>query len=95
MKQRLVPLAAGTDTPVVSRDPGRTYLAIMNSGAGNANLSFGPGAAVVDQGWPLDAASGAGRQGGSMVWGVDEGRGVNADIRAISAVGTTLVVLED
>lgn len=84
-----VPLPANTSTRVASA--GDRLFGIVNVGAGNANLGFGA-PAVVDQGFPCDAAVAAGRQGGALFF--DNPVTTTVDIFAISAAGSTLVVLK-
>jgi hypothetical protein len=89
--QTVVALAADTSTRIVAENATRRYLAIVNIGVGNVNLGFG-GSATVNSGFPLDAASAAGRQGGGVVW---EGAGVpSGAVHGRSLAGTSVVVLE-
>jgi hypothetical protein len=89
--QTLVLLPAGQDAVLAAADPNRRFLALINIDVGDANLGFGT-AAVVDAGWPLNAAAAAGRQGGSQSFA---GSGVPTnDVHGISASGTTIVVLK-
>lgn len=91
IRQTVVTLPAGVSTLVSSAALARDFLGIQVIGVGNVNLGFGA-AAVVDQGWPLDGAPSAGRQGGGVTF---EGlAGPFGDIFAISAAGSTVVVLE-
>lgn len=89
--QTVITVPAATSTLLIAANPRRDYLAFQNIGAGDANLGFA-GSASADTGWSLDAASAAGRQGGSMVW---EGSSIcPTSVYAYSTVGTSIVVLE-
>ena len=91
LTQTVVTLDAGVDTTLGS-NVGRRYLCVMNIGTGLVSLAFDR-AAVAGAGWPLDGASSSGHQGGSMCW---ESSAVAASVvHAISAAGSTVVVLED
>ena len=88
--QTVATLAAATDT-VVGSSSGRRYLCLMNIGTGLVTLAFDQ-AAVAGAGWALEGTAVAGHQGGSMCW---ESTVVTASVvHAVSAAGTTLVVLE-
>lgn len=90
LTQTVVPLNAGVDTTLGS-NASRRYLCLLNIGTDLVTLGFDQPAAS-GSGWALDAASSAGHQGGSMCW---ESAIVAASaIHAISAAGSTLVVLE-
>lgn len=91
LTQTVVSLAANASTQIVAANAVRRYLAIVNIGIGNCNLGFA-GSATVDSGFPLDAASAAGRQGGGVVW---DGAGVpSGAVHGLSFAGTSVVVLE-
>lgn len=70
---------------------GRTYLCLMNIGTGRISLGFDQ-AAVDGSGWALAAATAAGNQGGSQCW--ESGVVASNAVHAISAAGSTVVVLE-
>lgn len=89
MTQTVVTLSAGVDTAL--NNTGGQYLTIQNIGTSRATLNFGA-AAVADNGLALSAAATAGDQGGVITFETCCIPG-NA-LRAISTVGTTLVVLE-
>ncbi|GJD41320.1 hypothetical protein [Methylobacterium bullatum] len=89
LAQEETDLAAGQSGIVATA--GDRILAIINIGAGNANLSFGE-IAVVDAGYPCDAAPQVGRQGGGLTF--DEPMVLGVDIHAVSAAGTTILVLK-
>jgi hypothetical protein len=84
-----IALPANTSTKIANA--GDRLFAIINSGTGHANLNFGA-AAVVDQGFPCDAASATGRLGTGITW--DSPVTTTVDIFAISAAGTSMVVLK-
>lgn len=91
IKQTVVALAAATDTVLVASHDTRKYLAIINIGTNPASLNF-DAVAVAGQGWPVNAASVAGQQGGAITW---ESSGVHKGaVHGISTAGTTIVVLE-
>ncbi len=78
-------VVTASSTALLPINTNRRYLAVMNTGSGDAYLGIG-GAAVAGQGWLLSA------NGGGMVW---EGTGVLSNaITAISNAGTTIVVIE-
>mgnify|MGYP001137359168 CR=1 FL=1 len=85
-----VTLAPNTSTAVVAANTGRKYLAIQNSGSGLVELAPNADAAV-GNGWQLQAAATAGA-GGQLKFEAD---GLSTDAwSAISAAGSTLIVLE-
>jgi hypothetical protein len=88
--QTVIATPAGTDT-VLGSSPSRRYLCLMNIGTGLVTLAFDQ-MAVAGSGWALEGATVAGHQGGSMCW---DGATVAAGaVHAISAAGSTVVVLE-
>jgi hypothetical protein len=88
--QTVISLSAGVDTTLGS-NVSRRYLCLLNIGTDLVTLGFDQPAAS-GSGWALDAASSLGHQGGSMCW---EGVTVVASqVHAISAAGSTIVVLE-
>ena len=90
LAQTVIALPANTDT-VLGSSTSRRYLCLMNIGTGLVTLGF-DAAAVAGSGWALEGATTAGHQGGSMCW---DGATVAAGaVPAISAAGSTLVVLE-
>jgi hypothetical protein len=89
--QTTLNLPAGVDVQIIPENLNRRYLGVFNIGTSRLNLAFGV-VAVADQGVPLGGAVAQGDQGGSYVM---SGDGVSTQaIHAISAVGTTVVVLE-
>jgi hypothetical protein len=90
MTQSVVTLAAGVDT-VLGSSASRRYLCLMNIGTGLVSLGFGR-TAVADSGWALEGASADGHQGGSMCW--EASVVMSSVVHAISAAGSTVVVLE-
>lgn len=75
----------------LAANPNRRYLLVENIGTGDATLNFGA-AAILGQGKPLNGADANGRQGGAFGM---EGTGVSVQaVHAVSALGTTLVILE-
>ena len=90
LAQSVIAIPANTDT-VLGSSTSRRYLCLMNIGTGLVTLGF-DAAAVAGSGWALEGATTAGHQGGSMCW---DGATVAAGtVHAISAAGSTLVVLE-
>ena len=89
IKQTVVTLAANTDTTLGS-STSRRYLCLMNIGTGLMSLGFDQAAA--GSGWALEGVSVAGHQGGSMCW--ESAIVAGSIVHAISAAGTTVVVLE-
>jgi len=90
LAQSVITVPANTDT-VLGSSTSRRYLCLMNIGAGLVTLGFDQ-AAVAGSGWALEGATTSGHQGGSMCW---DGAIVAANsVHAISAAGSTLVVLE-
>ena len=90
LAQSVIALPANTDI-VLGSGISRRYLCLMNIGAGLVTLGF-DAAAVAGSGWALEGATTAGHQGGSMCW--DGAIVVAGAVHAISAAGSTLVVLE-
>ena len=90
LAQTVIALPANTDT-VLGSSISRRYLCLMNIGTGLVTLGF-DAAAVAGSGWALEGATTAGHQGGSMCW--DGAIVVAGAVHAISAAGSTLVVLE-
>ncbi len=88
--QTIVTLSAGVDTTLGS-STSRRYLCLMNVGTGLVNLGFDQ-VAVAGSGWALEGASASGHQGGSMCW--ESATVVASAVHAISAAGSTVVVLE-
>lgn len=78
-------------TSVVPENPYRKYLALCNVGTGLASLNF-DAPAVAGQGWPLTAAGTVGDQGGALIF--ESSFLTKQAVNAISAAGTTIVVLE-
>lgn len=89
--QTVITLVANTSTSLLAANSSRNYLAICNIGTGLASLAFGA-TAVVGQGWPLGPAPVAGDQGGA--WLMEDLAISRQAINAISAAGTTIVILE-
>ena len=90
IRQSVVTLAAGVDG-ILGSNTGRRYLCLMNIGTELVTLAFDQ-PAVAGAGWALEGAAVDGHQGGSMCW---DGATVAASIvHAVSAVGSTVVVLE-
>src|SRR5438128_626343 len=90
LAQTVIAVPANTDT-LLGSSISRRYLCLMNIGAGLVTLGFDQ-AAVAGSGWALEGATTSGHQGGSMCW---DGAIVAANsVHAISAAGSTLVVLE-
>lgn len=90
LTQTVVTLPAGVDTTLGSSNS-RRYLCLMNIGTGLVTLGFDR-AAVAGAGWAIEGASAAGHQGGSMCW--ENSIVAASGVHAISAAGTTVVVLE-
>jgi hypothetical protein len=90
LSQTVVPLNAGVDTTLGS-SASRRYLCLLNIGTDLVTLGFDQPAAS-GSGWALDAAASQGHQGGSMCW--ESAIVVASQIHAISAAGSTVVVLE-
>jgi hypothetical protein len=88
--QTVVTLGAGVNT-LIGANTSRRYLCLMNIGTGLVTLGFDQ-PAVAGSGWAIQAATAAGQQGGSMCW--EHSTVASSDIHAISAAGSTLVVLE-
>ena len=88
--QTVVALSAGVNT-VIGAGTSRRYLCLMNIGTGLVTLGFDQ-PAVAGAGWALAAAGSAGQQGGSMCW--EHSTVASSGIHAISAAGSTLVMLE-
>jgi hypothetical protein len=89
IKPSVITLPAGTSTLLVPSSGRRQFLALQNIGANPATLTFAPSGtpvAVAGQGWQLAA------NGDGFSW---DGLTVPTDaIAAVSASGTTIVVLE-
>ena len=86
-----VVLVANTSTQLAPANPLRRYLAIQVIGTAPLNLSI-TSPALANQGWALDAAPAAGRQGGHMLW---EGNNAPKEaINALSTSATTAVVIQ-
>jgi hypothetical protein len=90
ISQTVISLAAANDA-VLGSSTGRRYLCLMNVGADLVTLGF-DGPAVAGSGWALEGASDIGHQGGSMCW--DGATVAGSVVHAISAAGSTVVVLE-
>jgi hypothetical protein len=90
VKQTVVTLAASTDTTLGS-STSRRYLCLMNIGTGLLSLGFDQ-AAVAGSGWALEGVSVAGHQGGALCW--ESAIVAGSVVHAISAAGTTVVVME-
>lgn len=91
IRQTIVTLPANVSTRIAASTLDRNFFGVQVIGMGNVNINFGA-AAVVDSGWSMDAAAAAGRQGGGLTM---EGLlGPFGDVFAISAAGSTVVVLE-
>jgi hypothetical protein len=88
--QSVVPLAAGSDA-VLGSNSTRRYLCLMNIGTDLVTLAFDQ-PAVAGAGWALEGASADGHQGGSMCW--DGTTVASSVVHAVSAAGSTIVVLE-
>lgn len=91
LTQTVVTLPAGQSTQLVGASVGRRYLAIFCTGTERVHLGFGA-PAVSGQGLPLEPAAEAGAQGGGFVW--DAALVPSGAVNAISAAGSTVVVLE-
>jgi hypothetical protein len=90
LAQSVIAIPANTDT-VLGSGISRRYLCLMNIGAGLVTLGFDQ-PAVAGSGWALESATTSGHQGGSMCW---DGAAVAGNaVHAISAAGSTIVVLE-
>ena len=90
ISQSVVTLDAGVDV-ILGSGTGRRYLCLMNTGTDLVTLAFDR-PAVAGSGWALEGAAENGHQGGSMCWdGATVAAGV---VHAISAAGSTVVVLE-
>jgi hypothetical protein len=90
LAQTVIAIPANTDTLLAS-GISRRYFCLMNIGTGLVTLAFDQ-AAAAGSGWALEGATVAGHQGGSMCW---DGATVTAGaVHAISAAGSTVVVLE-
>lgn len=87
MKQTTYTLVAATSTLIAAADNRRGYLAILNRGAGDADIGLGE-AAVAGAGWPLYAG------GGGFTWTEQKAFAPVGEVYAISTAGTTLVVME-
>jgi hypothetical protein len=90
ISQSVVTLAAGIDA-ILGSSGGRRYLCLMNIGTDLVTLSFDQ-PAVAGSGWPLEAASADGHQGGSMCW--ESSVIAGSAVHAISLAGSSIVVLE-
>ena len=90
LAQSVVAIPANTDT-LLGSSLSRRYLCLMNIGTGLVTLGFDQ-PAIAGSGWALEGAATSGHQGGSMCWdGAIVAAGV---VHAISAAGSTIVVLE-
>lgn len=88
-----VTVPANTATTLIAGNSFRKYLAIMNIGTGRANLAFGADQTpVANQGWPLAASATLGDMGGGIFF--EANTVTHQRVSAISAAGTTIVVLE-
>ncbi len=87
-------LTAATSALLISQNPERTYLLLQNTGTNPASFTFGSGAAVAAAGLSLDPASGAGGQGGSIVFDSQFGTVPQDAVHAISTSGTTVIAIE-
>lgn len=88
--QTVLTLAAGVDT-ILGASGARRYLCLMNVGTGLVTLGFDQ-TAIAGAGWALEGASSDGHQGGSMCW--ESATVVGSAVHAISADGSTIIVLE-
>jgi hypothetical protein len=88
--QSVVALAAGSDA-VLGSNAGRRYLCLMNLGTDLVTLGFDR-TATAGSGWALEGAAAQGHQGGSMCW--DGTTVASSVVHAVSAAGSTIVVLE-
>ena len=88
--QMVVTLAADTDT-IIGSSTDRRYLCLMNIGTGLVTLAFDR-PAIAGAGWALEGAALDGHQGGSMCW--ESATVAGSVVHAISAVGSTVAVLE-
>lgn len=86
----LVTLAPGVPKQIVAARAGISYLAIENTGTGDARLTFGA-APVAGEGLPLNAADVTGRQGGGHIF--EGGNAPGEGVWAVSSAGTTLTVV--
>ena len=84
-------LSAGVAAQIVPANAGRKFLLIQNTGVGGPATIKEDSAPTAGGGMSLDAASGAGGQGGS--WNPTEVVPTNA-YWAISAAGTTIITME-
>jgi hypothetical protein len=90
LMQSVIVIPGNTDT-LLGSVTSRRYLCVMNIGTGLVTLGF-DATAVAGSGWALEGAATSGHQGGSMCW---DGAAVAGNaVHAISAAGSTLVVLE-
>ena len=90
ISQSIVTLGAGVDA-ILGSSTDRRYLCLMNIGTELVTLAFDQ-SAVAGAGWALEGAAVDGHQGGSMCW---DGASVAGNVvHAISAAGSTVVVLE-
>lgn len=90
LKQTVVTVANAA-TLIVGRNDTRNYLCIQNVGANDINIGFEPGTVTAGNGTTL-SPGGLGKQGGFFLW---DGDFIPTNpIYAISAVGSTVVVLE-
>jgi hypothetical protein len=90
LTQTVVMLDAGVDATLGSSNS-RRYLCLLNVGTDLVTLGFDRPASI-GSGWALDAAASLGHQGGSMCW--ESAVVVAGAVHAISAAGSTVVVLE-
>jgi hypothetical protein len=90
LAQSVVTLGAGVDA-MLGSSTGRRYLCLLNIGTDLVTLGFDQ-PAVVGSGWPLEGAFASGHQGGSMCW--ESAVVAASQVHAISAAGSTVVVLE-
>src|SRR3954465_7454862 len=90
LAQTVVAIPANTDT-LLGSGISRRYLCLMNIGAGLVTLGFDQ-PAVAGSGWALEGTTTPGHQGGSMCW--DSAIVAAGAVHAISAAGSTIVVLE-
>ncbi len=88
--QTVVTLVAGADT-ILGSSNSRRYLCLMNIDTGLVTLAFDH-PAVAGAGWAIEGATAPGHQGGSMCW--ESAIVAASEVHAISAAGSTVVVLE-
>ena len=87
-----VAAVANTASLVVGRNDTRNYLCIQNVGANDINIGFDPNAKPTAGNGTTLSPGGLGKQGGFFIW--EKNYIPTNPIYAISAAGSTIVVLE-